>query len=147
MEEFYTYSNGNTKIKFINDSKGTNLESTIKAIGAFEHPILICGGCDKKLELETLIEEINKSVEEVYLIGELAPVLEEKLIKSNYSKDKIHNLGTLEKVIEYLARNKKENNEELTILLSPATSSFDQFKNFGVRGEKFKRLVREKFEK
>jgi UDP-N-acetylmuramoylalanine--D-glutamate ligase len=145
MEEFYTYSNGNTKIKFINDSKGTNLESTIKAIGAFEHPILICGGCDKKLELETLIEEINKSVEEVYLIGELAPILEEKLIKSNYSKDKIHNLGTLEKVIEYLARNKKENNEELTILLSPATSSFDQFKNFGVRGEKFKRLVREKF--
>jgi len=145
MEEFYTYSNEDVKIKFINDSKGTNLESTIKAIGAFEHPILICGGCDKKLALESLIEEVKKSVEEVYLIGELAPILEEKLLKSNYSKDKIYNLGTLEKVIEYLAENKKESRGEFTILLSPATSSFDQFKNFGVRGKEFKRLVKEKF--
>ena len=141
MEEFYTYREKNIKIKFVNDSKGTNLESSIKAIGAFKNPILICGGANKQLDLTPLVEEIKKSVKEVYLIGELAFVLEKELLNSDYSKDKIYNLGTLKKVIEYLAENKKKQKEDLIILLSPATSSFDQFKNFEVRGKEFKRLV------
>ena len=146
MEEFYTYESKKTKINFINDSKGTNLESTLKAIGAFENPILICGGCNKNLELKPLIEEIKKSVDEVYLIGELASILEKELLESEYPKEKIYNLGTLDEVIKSLAKNKKEIGKELTVLLSPATSSFDQFKNFNVRGKEFKRLVREYFD-
>ena len=146
MEEFYTYEAKKTKINFINDSKGTNLESTLKAIGAFKKPILICGGCNKNLDLKPLIEEIKKSVEEAYLIGELAPILEKELLESEYPKEKIYNLGSLDKVIKSLAENKKEIGKELTVLLSPATSSFDQFKNFNVRGKEFKRLVREYFD-
>ncbi|UUV19376.1 UDP-N-acetylmuramoyl-L-alanine--D-glutamate ligase [Fusobacteria bacterium ZRK30] len=147
MEDFYTYKNQNNAVKFINDSKGTNLESTMKAIGAFEEPILICGGCDKNLELTPLIEEIKESVKEVYLIGELAPKLEKELLAVNYPKEDIYNLETLEKVM--IALEKKIKNmdlkKNLTVLLSPATSSFDQFKSFEERGKVFKKLVLEKF--
>jgi UDP-N-acetylmuramoylalanine--D-glutamate ligase len=145
MEEFLRYKENNIELKFINDSKGTNLESTIKAIGAFENPILICGGCDKKLDLTPLIDEISKSVEEVYLIGELANTLEEKLLKNGYPKEKIYNLVTLDEVIENIYKNRGKFNKDTTILLSPGTASFDQFKNFEVRGREFKRLVRKKF--
>ncbi len=149
MEEFYTYKNGNNTIKFINDSKGTNLESTMKAIGAFEKPILICGGCDKNLELAPLIEEIKKSVKEVYLIGELAPKLEKELLAVSYPKKDIHNLETLQKVMTVLAKNMKnmESEKDLTVLLSPASSSFDQFKSYEERGRVFKKLVLENFKK
>jgi len=147
MEDFYTYKNQNTAVKFINDSKGTNLESTMKAIGAFEKPILICGGCDKNLELTPLIEEIKKSVKEVYLIGELAPKLEDELLAVNYPKEDIYNLETLEKVMDALEKKIKNMDlkEDQTVLLSPATSSFDQFKSFEERGKIFKKLVLEKF--
>jgi len=147
MEEFYTYKNGKSIIKFINDSKGTNLESTMKAIDAFEKPILICGGCDKNLELAPLIEEIKKSVKEVYLIGELAPKLEKELLAVNYPKKDIHNLETLQKVMTVLAKNMKnmKSEKDLTVLLSPASSSFDQFKSFEERGKVFKKLVLEIF--
>ncbi|MCS5421556.1 MULTISPECIES: UDP-N-acetylmuramoyl-L-alanine--D-glutamate ligase [Psychrilyobacter] len=147
MEEFYTYKNENNIIKFINDSKGTNLESTMKAIGAFEKPILICGGCDKNLELTPLIEEIKKSVKEVYLIGELAPKLEGELLAGNYPKEDIYTLKTLEKVVITLGEKIKNRDYEkdLTVLLSPASSSFDQFKNYEERGRIFKKLVLETF--
>lgn len=147
MEDFYTYKNQNNAVKFINDSKGTNLESTMKAIGAFEKPILICGGCDKNLELTPLIEEIKKSVKEVYLIGELAPKLERELLAVNYPKEDIYTLKTLEKVMITLEKKIKnmDSKKDLTILLSPATSSFDQFKSFEERGKVFKKLVLERF--
>ena len=147
MEDFYTYKNQNNAVKFINDSKGTNLESTMKAIGAFEKPILICGGCDKNLELTPLIEEIKKSVKEVYLIGELAPKLERELLAVNYPKEDIYTLETLEKVMITLEKKIKnmDSKKDLTILLSPATSSFDQFKSFEERGKVFKKLVLERF--
>ncbi|OQY41883.1 MAG: UDP-N-acetylmuramoyl-L-alanine--D-glutamate ligase [Fusobacteriia bacterium 4572_74] len=147
MEEFYTYKNKNNTVKFINDSKGTNLESTMKAIGTFEKPILICGGCDKNLELTPLIEKIKESVKEVYLIGELAPKLERELLIVNYPKKDIYSMKTLEKVMITLEKKIKnmDYKKDLTILLSPATSSFDQFKSFEERGKIFKKLVLEKF--
>ncbi|MEI6856883.1 UDP-N-acetylmuramoyl-L-alanine--D-glutamate ligase [Psychrilyobacter sp.] len=149
MEEFYIYKNKNSVINFINDSKGTNLESTMKAIGSFENPILICGGCDKNLELTPLIEEIKKSVKEVYLIGELAPKLEKGLLAVNYPRENIYTLKTLEKVVIALEKKMKttDSEKDLTVLLSPASSSFDQFKSYEERGKIFKRLVLERFKK
>ena len=145
MEEFYIYKNKN--IKFVNDSKGTNLESTIKAIEAFEKPILICGGCDKNLELEPLIKTIKENVREIYLIGELSLKIEKELSIVKYPKENIHNLKTLEKVMSVLGTKLKniDYEEETTILFSPASSSFDQFKNYEERGKIFKKLVLEIF--
>ena len=145
MEEFYVYMDKNKKIEFINDSKGTNLESTLKAVGAFKNPILICGGKDKNLDLKPLIEEIVENVEEVYLIGEIGDNFEKQLIENNYPKEKIHNLNTLERVVQELRKSIEDKTSNLTVLFSPATSSFDQFKNFEERGRIFKELVREKF--
>ncbi len=140
MELFYV--DNMRKLRFINDSKGTNLESTLKAIMSFENPILICGGSDKKLDLAPLIEGIKTNIREVYLIGELAPKIEKELKKSGYLSRNIYNLGTLEKVVEKLV---ERNLKDIVVLFSPGTSSFDQFKNFEERGDFFKELIEKKF--
>ncbi len=140
MENFLKYG----EVQFINDSKGTNIDSTKFAIEAFHQPILICGGYDKKLDLIDLEELIKNNVKEVYLIGDISDKLSEGLLKIGYSQDKIFNLKTLEKVMEKLKERIDKNQKEV-ILFSPATSSFDQFKNFEERGKIFKELVKSYF--
>ena len=127
------------KTVFINDSKGTNTESTIKAIEAFQDSIiLICGGYDKKVSNKDLVEKIVEKTEFVYLIGETADILEKELINRNFSRYK--NLKTLENVLLDVKENLSFTKEQI-ILFSPATSSFDQFKNFEDRGNIFKELT------
>lgn len=136
MENFYSFG----KNIFINDSKGTNIESTRFAIEAYQNPILICGGSDKKLDLRPFAQIIKEKVKEVYLIGEIADKLESDLKALNYPKDRIFNLRELEKVVKLL-KLRLRRDEENIVLLSPATASFDQFKNFEERGHIFKELV------
>ena len=142
MEKFFQYG----EVEFINDSKGTNIDSTIKALEGYnEKIILICGGKDKKLDLSPLAEKISDKVKEVFLIGETADILEKYILSSGYSGE-IHKLRELEKVVGYL---KTELDPEIaeTVLFSPASSSFDQFKNFEIRGRYFKELILKTFEK
>ncbi|MGL6170180.1 MAG: UDP-N-acetylmuramoyl-L-alanine--D-glutamate ligase [Fusobacteriaceae bacterium] len=129
---------------FINDSKGTNIDSTRYALEAFPKSILICGGKDKKLDLNPLAELIILNAKEVYLIGENRKDIKELLLVKGYSENKIFDLENLENCIKNLKEKikLKENN---TILFSPATSSFDQFKNYEERGNYFKKLVLENF--
>lgn len=141
MEKFYEYG----KNIFINDSKGTNIESTRFAIEAFEKPILICGGSDKKLDLSPLAKIIKEKVKEVYLIGEISDILEKELEKILYPKEQIFNLKMLENVMKNLKETLKKEDKNV-ILFSPSTASFDQFKNFEERGRIFKKLVKETFE-
>ncbi|WP_300327891.1 UDP-N-acetylmuramoyl-L-alanine--D-glutamate ligase [Fusobacterium sp.] len=140
MELFYKWG----KTSFINDSKGTNLDSTTFAIEAYKNSILICGGKDKGLPLEGIVETIKNNIKSVYLIGKMADRMEEALLKGGYPKENIYNLKTLENVLKSLKEKLTVNDEEV-ILLSPSTSSFDQFKSFEHRGEVFKSLVEEIF--
>lgn len=140
MELFYKWG----KTYFINDSKGTNLDSTTFAIEAYKNSILICGGKDKGLPLENIVETIKNNIKAVYLIGKMADRMEESLLKGGYPKENIYNLKTLENVLKNLKEKLTVNDEEI-ILLSPSTSSFDQFKSFEHRGEVFKSLVEEIF--
>ena len=140
MEEFFEYG----KIKFINDSKGTNIDSTNFAVKAFDKCTLICGGYDKKLDWTPLIELIKEHTECVYLIGEIAEELYRKLIEIGYSKDRVYLLKDLKRCLEDM-KERFSKDEERVVLFSPATSSFDQFKNFEHRGLVFKELVREIF--
>lgn len=140
MENFFTYG----AVEFINDSKGTNIDSTKFAIEAFEQPILICGGYDKELDLTPLEKIIKDKVKEVYLIGDISDKLEIGLEKIGFSKERIFNLKTLDKVLEKLKSRVDKNYKEV-VLFSPATSSFDQFKNFEERGRVFKDLVKSYF--
>ena len=127
------------KTVFINDSKGTNSESTIKAIEAFgKSTVLICGGYDKQASNKELIDKIAEKVEFVYLIGQTSDILEKELKDQKYTQYK--NLKTLENVLNDIKDNLDFSKEQV-VLFSPATSSFDQFKNFEDRGRIFKELT------
>ena len=91
MEDFYNYG----KIKFINDSKATNIDSTSFAVEAYKDCTLICGGYDKKLDWVPLVELIKEHANCVYLIGDIADELNRRLLDIGYSKDKIFLLREL----------------------------------------------------
>lgn len=140
MERFYQWN----KVLFVNDSKGTNIDSTCFAIDAYKDAILICGGQDKGLPLDELVEKIRENISEVYLIGEMAERFKEALLLGGYSNRKIFSLGNMENTVKAL-REKLLPDEEKVVLLSPSTASFDQFPNFETRGRVFKDLVKEYF--
>ena len=124
---------------FINDSKGTNVESTLKAIDSFDNSIiLICGGDDKKISNKELVERIKERVDSVYLIGDNAPLLIKDMEEIGYKN--YRNMGTLENILNYFKEN-MDFSKEQTVLFSPATSRFCQFKNFEHRGRIFKELT------
>ena len=127
------------KTVFINDSKGTNVESTLKAIDSFDNSIiLICGGDDKKISNKELVERIKERVDSVYLIGDNAPLLIKDMEEVGYKN--YRNMETLENILDYFKKN-MDFSKEQTVLFSPATSSFCQFKNFEHRGNVFKELT------
>ena len=127
------------KTVFINDSKGTNVESTLKAIDSFDNSIiLILGGDDKKISNRELVERIKERVDSVYLIGDNAPLLIKDMEEVGYKN--YRNLETLENILDYFKKN-MDFSKDQTVLFSPATSSFCQFKNFEHRGNVFKELT------
>lgn len=139
MEDFLKVN----EVTFVNDSKGTNIDSTIKAIEAYKvPPILICGGKNKYVDLQPLAKVIKEKVKLLYLMGETANVLEKLVIEEGYPKSKIFNLGTIERILDEIKLEKGD-----IVLFSPAHSSFDQFSNYIERGKIFKDLVNKKFNK
>ena len=136
LENFFVKEN----TTFINDSKGTNVESTLKAIDSFNNSIImILGGDDKKIDNMPLIERVKKKVDFVYLIGDNAQILIDDMEKVGYKNYK--NLETVENVLNYL-KEKVDFSKDQTVLFSPATSSFCQFKSFEHRGKVFKELTK-----
>ena len=135
LENFFVKEN----TTFINDSKGTNVESTLKAIDSFNNAIImILGGDDKKIDNMPLIERVKEKVDFVYLIGDNAQILIDDMEKVGYKNYK--NLETVENVLNYLKEN-VDFSKDQTVLFSPATSSFCQFKSFEHRGKVFKELT------
>jgi len=126
-------------VAYYNDSKATNIDSTLVALKSFKCGInLIVGGSDKGYEFNKLFENLPNNVLNIVAIGETA----EKIMKAaNKCKFKsiimVHNL---KEALVLLAGNAK--NGEI-VLLSPACASFDQFKNYEERGSVFKKLVEE----
>ncbi len=139
-ENFFNYG----KVKFINDSKATNVDSTKVALESYKDCILICGGYDKGVDLKPLAVLIKKYTKEVYLIGVIAEQIKKILLDINYNEDKISDLENIESSLKELKKELNKEKEEV-ILLSPATSSYDQFKSFEHRGKYFKEKVIEIF--
>ncbi|MDY5794419.1 MAG: UDP-N-acetylmuramoyl-L-alanine--D-glutamate ligase [Fusobacterium gastrosuis] len=136
-EEFFNYG----KIKFINDSKATNVDSTRFALETNKNCILICGGYDKGVDLKPLAQLIKENnIKETYLIGVIAEKIKTLLLEIGYDEKKIFMLDNLEKTLLFL-KEKLDKNIEDVVLLSPATSSYDQFNSFEHRGKVFKELV------
>lgn len=128
-------------VKFYNDSKGTNPDSTVIALKALARPgkrkiIIILGGRDKGTSLKKMAGEIKKSVKELVLLGEAASRFE-KYFRSQ-KINHLHRVKTFPEGV-HLAHQLSQRGD--VVLLSPASASFDMFRNFEERGQVFKELV------
>jgi UDP-N-acetylmuramoylalanine--D-glutamate ligase len=127
------------KVLFVNDSKATNADSTEKALSSFERGIFwIVGGRAKEGGIAPL-ERFFPRIAHAYLVGESSDAFAKTLEgRVPYSR-----CGTLDVAVEKAAADalKSEENQPV-VLLSPACASFDQFRNFEIRGERFRELVK-----
>jgi len=122
-------------VRFYNDSKGTNVGSVVKSLQSFREPlILIAGGKDKNTDLSPLRELIQNRVKRLILIGEA----KERMGRELGGLTDTAMAGTLEEAV-VLAYQAAERGE--VVLLSPACSSFDMFKDYKERGKIFKETV------
>ncbi|GHH96466.1 UDP-N-acetylmuramoyl-L-alanine--D-glutamate ligase [Neobacillus kokaensis] len=118
--------------KFYNDSKATNILATIKALNAFQSPvILLAGGLDRGNEFDELIPFL-KNVKTMITFGQTAPKLER--IGQLAGINVIKRVDNVDKAVPAAFAN---SNPGDVILLSPACASWDQYKTFEVRGDIF----------
>ena len=133
--EFVRELNG---VKYYNDSKGTNPDSTEVAIAAMDGDvILIAGGYDKNSNFDNLIEKSKDKLKTVILLGETADKISNSCKKSDVE---FYIVKDLNKAVE-LAKKLSVKGED--VLLSPACASWDMYSNYEARGRHFKDLVRE----
>jgi UDP-N-acetylmuramoylalanine--D-glutamate ligase len=125
-------------VLFVNDSKATNADSAAQALGCFSDIFWIAGGKPKTggiVSLERFFPRIRKA----YLIGDAAAEFANTLD----GKAAAEIVGTLEKAVEAAARDAAASGlKEPVVLLSPACASFDQYRNFEIRGDRFRDLVK-----
>lgn len=125
-------------VLFINDSKATNADAAGRALDTFQDIFWIAGGRAKEGGVQSL-EKYFPKIRKAYLIGESAEPFSVQ-IKHHM---KYEMAGTLEKAVEMAAADAKASDlREPVVLLSPACASYDQFPNFEVRGDTFRKLVR-----
>jgi UDP-N-acetylmuramoylalanine--D-glutamate ligase len=125
-------------ILFVNDSKATNADSAAQALACFSDIFWIAGGKPKTGGIESL-RKFFPRIRKAYLIGEAAGEF-----ASTLADDVPHEIaGTLDKALAAAARDAENSTAgEPVVLLSPACASFDQYRNFEVRGDAFRDLVR-----
>jgi UDP-N-acetylmuramoylalanine--D-glutamate ligase len=125
-------------VRYVNDSKATNTSAGRRGVAAYDAPLhLILGGSLKGEDFGTFAAELPPNVRTIHLIGlatdELAAALD--AAGRDYARD-----GDLEHAIAHATAEAKPGD---VVLLSPATASFDQFRNFEERGDTFRRIVEE----
>ncbi len=122
-------------VRFVDDSKATNLAAMTAALERIAGGVrLIAGGLLKEHELEGVKEVLAKRVRKVYLIGQSSPAMAEAW------RDVVACVvcGTLDRAVLEAKRDALPGE---TVLLSPACASFDQFRNYGERGDRFRQMV------
>jgi UDP-N-acetylmuramoylalanine--D-glutamate ligase len=128
-------------MKIYNDSKGTNPDSTVKALSAFDHPvILIIGGYEKGSDFTPLYEVFPEKVRHALIVGATAERLDRELDLRGLDDRSV--TGDIAGAVSWARENGKPGD---VLLLSPASASFDQFDSYEERGKVFKRLVEDIF--
>ena len=124
-------------IKIINDSKSTTLSSTLPFLKSNEKIYWILGGLFKKGDQFNLKKKYFKNLE-AFIYGQ------DKKIFFNLLKNKISTnlVKNLQSALKLISKFKKKEKKKIIILFSPAAASFDQFKNFEHRGEKFNTYIK-----
>lgn len=130
-------------VEFINDSKATNVDATLKSLSGISEPlVVILGGKDKGGDFTLLAETLQNRARKILLLGDAAPTIRRQLKETDAS---------LEEKMEDTTDFKDAVNRGLelleadggVVLLAPGCASFDMFKNFEHRGNVFKETVSE----
>ncbi|MBO6040175.1 MAG: UDP-N-acetylmuramoyl-L-alanine--D-glutamate ligase, partial [Oscillospiraceae bacterium] len=129
-------------VKYINDSIGSSPSRTIAGLKAMSvRPIILCGGYDKHIPFEPLGDALCQMAKRVYLTGDTAMKIKDAIVNSSYYPGsglcfELHEDFT-ENVLAAAAFAEAGD----VVLFSPACASFDHFRNFAERGERFKEIV------
>ena len=122
-------------VRYVNDSKGTNVDATLKALESIDQPIwLIAGGRDKGGDFARLAQAVSRRVTRVILIGEAAPLIRQAWEGAATMTE----VATLRGAVDLAAQGASPGD---VVLLSPACASFDMFADYQDRGRQFKALV------
>jgi UDP-N-acetylmuramoylalanine--D-glutamate ligase len=122
-------------VKYINDSKATNVDSVLYALKSFDEPILlILGGQDKGNDYEQIKDLVIQKVKKIYAIGSSA----EKVFNFFHGDVKVEIEKSMEDAVKSASREAEDSD---VVLLSPACASFDMFNNYEHRGKVFKEAV------
>lgn len=122
-------------VEFINDSKATNIDASLKSLSSFDSDVvLILGGKDKGGNFSLLAEAISQRTRKVLLIGQAAERIRHQL---SGLENRCERVGDLKEAVARGYRILR--NSGGIVLLSPGCASFDMFENFQHRGEVFKR--------
>ena len=128
-------------VRFYNDSIASSPSRTIAGLKSFpEKVILIAGGYDKHIPYDVLGPEICTHVKKLFLGGATGPQIRQAVENCAGEKPEIVDCGNFESAVRAAAAAAKCGD---VVLMSPASAAFDQFKNFMVRGEFFKKIVME----
>ena len=122
-------------VRYYNDSKGTNVGAVVKSLASFSGPvILLAGGVDKGGDYGILRQEIRQKVRRLVLFGEAQGIIARAL--GDLTETVI--VENLEAAVDDAFAHARAGE---VVLLSPACSSFDMFRNYAERGQVFKSLV------
>jgi UDP-N-acetylmuramoylalanine--D-glutamate ligase len=128
-------------VRFVNDSKATNVASAVVGIGAFEHGVhAILGGSEKGEPFAPLIDSVRERCAACYLVGATAERLAVELSPAIAAGVELHRCADLEGAVRSAAAVARPGE---VVLLSPACASFDAFENFERRGDRFREIVGE----
>jgi UDP-N-acetylmuramoylalanine--D-glutamate ligase len=125
-------------VEFVNDSKATNVDSVIYALGSYNQPLVwIAGGIDKGNDYNLIKEQVQKKVKTLICLGK-----DNEKLKGFFGPivNEIYETQTVKELVRLALKAAKEGD---VVLLSPACASFDLFKNYEDRGDQFRAAVLE----
>lgn len=122
-------------VVYYDDSKGTNIDAVVQAVGSMKGPVLlIAGGVDKGSSYLAWKEPFQNKVKELFVLGQAA----EKIRQELGPFFKVTNVSSLSQAVDMAAKCATSGD---TVLLSPGCSSFDMFRDYAHRGEEFQKCV------
>ena len=123
-------------VKIYNDSKGTNVDSSIKAINSFTDPIIIIGGgYDKKIDYSDYVKAFTKNGKEMIILGETKEMLKDLCQKYSVKYKVVDDMDQAVRYAVSIAQSPD------IILLSPASASWDMYDSYQTRGRDFKEKI------
>ncbi|MBQ7069091.1 MAG: UDP-N-acetylmuramoyl-L-alanine--D-glutamate ligase, partial [Synergistaceae bacterium] len=126
-------------VKYIDDSKGTNVAATVTAMKSIKgRKIIILGGQGKGEDYTDLANAVKSECDFAVLIGEEAPKIQKSLETAGFENFK--NVSTMEDAVKVSHDMAKSG---MVVLLSPACTSWDMYKSYKARGEHFCKIVKE----